>query len=202
MKVMRLVIIQEAIMAQFSSGRHVQCLKLYVRFILILALLLILNITLLGCIKNETAGQENILKTEDMNIFVKILTEHPNGVLANRNGKMIRTQIISFQFVEGNKVFFGTGSEKPLYQQLLKFPYVSYCTYPEDFEPVLSLNGKVVFTDDNELKERAFNGDGYAGEFLRNHYRTSDNPNLKIFYIDIEEIETYGEDGPKTYKVK
>jgi uncharacterized pyridoxamine 5'-phosphate oxidase family protein len=189
-------------MAQFFSGRHIQCLKSHAKFIIFLASFFVLTITFFGCTKSEFAVQANHLEAEDMNIFVKILQEHPNGVLANRNDKMIRTQIISFQFVEGNKVFFGTGSEKPLYQQLLKFPYVSYCTYPEDFEPVLSLNGKVVFTDDNELKERAFNGDGYAGRFLRNHYKTLDNPNLKIFYIDVEVIETYGKDGAKVYKVK
>ncbi|GMO47442.1 MAG: pyridoxamine 5'-phosphate oxidase family protein [Termitinemataceae bacterium] len=131
-----------------------------------------------------------------------MLEQNPNGVFANNNGEQIRTQIISFQFVEGNKVYFGTGSEKPLYQQLIRFPYVSYCTYPDDFEPVLSLNGQVVFTDDKALMERAFNGDGYASRFLRNHYKTLDNPNLKLFYIDVEEIEIYDSDGAKIYKAK
>ena len=189
-------------MAKFFFGRHVQCLNPYAGFILTLASFFVLSITFFGCTRNEVAVQANHLETEDMNVFVKILQEHPNGVLANRNGEMIRTQIISFQFAEGNKVFFGTGSEKPLYRQLIQFPYVSYCTYPEDFEPVLSLSGKVVFTDDNDLKERAFNGDGYASRFLRNHYKTLDNPNLKIFYIDVDEIETYGADGVKIYKTK
>jgi uncharacterized pyridoxamine 5'-phosphate oxidase family protein len=189
-------------MAKLFFGRRVLRLKPYAGFLLILASLFVTSVTFFGCTRNEAAVQAKQLETEDMNIFEKILQEHPNGVLANRNGKMIRTQIISFQFVEGNKVYFGTGSEKPLYQQLIQFPYVSYCTYPEDFEPVLSLNGKVVFTDDNALKERAFNGTGYASRFLRNHYKTLDNPNLKIFYIDVEEIETFGADGVNVYKTK
>jgi uncharacterized pyridoxamine 5'-phosphate oxidase family protein len=98
-------------------------------------------------------------------------------------------------------VYFCTGSEKPLYEQLLSFPYVSYCTYPEDFEPVLSLNGKVVFSDDAALKSRAFNGTGYASGFVRNHYKSLDNPNLKLFYIDVEEVETYDSDGAKMYRL-
>jgi uncharacterized pyridoxamine 5'-phosphate oxidase family protein len=31
-------------------------------------------------------------------------------------------------------------------------PYVSFCTYPQGFSPVLSVNGKVVFVEDLTLK--------------------------------------------------
>ena len=134
--------------------------------------------------------------------FADLLEAYPNGVLANRNGEHLRTQIMSFQFVEGNKVFFCTGSEKPLYEQLLQYPYVSYCIFPEDFEPVLSLNGKVVFTDDSALLDRVFAGTNYASEFIRRHYRTADNPNLRLFYIDVIEIETYEYSGPKVFKAQ
>ena len=134
--------------------------------------------------------------------FADILEQNPNGVLATRNGGHLRTQIMSLQFVEGNKVYFCTGSEKPLYEQLRRFPEVSYCTWPQDFEPVVSLNGKVVFTDDAALKARVFSGTGYASDFIRRHYQSADNPNLKLFYIEAAEIETYGEDGPKVYKAQ
>jgi uncharacterized pyridoxamine 5'-phosphate oxidase family protein len=195
---MRPLIIQEAVMAQIFSGRRVHRLKLYAGFILILALLLVPNITFLGCTKNEIAGQENTLKTEDMNIFVKILTEHPNGVLANRNGKALRTQIITFQLAEDNRVYFCTNNLKPMYKQLQRYPYVSFCTYAEDFEPVVSINGKVVFVEDSALKLRLFNGSTH----LQRIYQNSDNPNLTVFYINIEEIETFGGDGVKIYKTK
>ena len=134
--------------------------------------------------------------------YADLLEKYPNGVLANQNGENIRTQIISFQFVEGNRVYFCTGSEKPLYEQLVQFPHVSYCTYPEDFEPVLSLNGKVVFSDDNSLKERVLNGTGYASQFIKEHYKSADNPNLKLFYIDVDNIETYDYSGANVYKTK
>ena len=134
--------------------------------------------------------------------YTDILETNPNGVLANRNGENMRTQIISFQFVEGNRVYFCTGSEKPLYEQLVQFPHVSYCTYPEDFEPVLSLNGKVVFSDDSSLKERVLNGTGYASQFIRNHYKSADNPNLMLFYIDVDEIEIYDYSGAYVYRTE
>lgn len=162
----------------------------------------ILCVLFAGCAKEEAVETASYFETNDISTFVSVLQENPNGVFANRNGKKMRTQIISFQFAEGNKIYFCTGSEKPLYEQLVTFPYVSYCTYPEDFEPVLSLNGKVVFTDDSRLKERAFNGSGYGSQFIQNHYKTIDNPNLKLFYIDVEEIETYDSEGAKIYRVK
>jgi uncharacterized pyridoxamine 5'-phosphate oxidase family protein len=192
------LIIQEAVMARFFSGRYVQRLKSYARFILILALLSVPSITFLGCTRNGIAGQENTLKTEDMNIFVKLLTEHPNGVLANRNGKALRTQIITFQLAEDNRVYFCTNNSKPMYKQLRRYPYVSFCTYAEAFEPVVSINGKVVFVEDPALKLRLFN----ANTHLQRIYQSPDNPNLTVFYINIEEIETFGDDGVKIYKMK
>jgi len=168
--------------------------------------MVVLSITGCNNANNEKETTEAIetvyAGTKSVSDYVPVLEENPNGVLANRNGGQLRTQIISFQFVEGNRVYFCTGSEKPLYQQLLRFPSVSYCTYPEDFEPVLSLNGNVVFSDDEALKERAFNGSGYASQFIRNHYQTVDNPNLKLFYIDVETIETYDFNGANVYKTE
>jgi len=162
----------------------------------------VLMFSMAGCAAEKKATETVYSGQKSVNDFETILEQNPNGVLANRNGREMRTQIISFQFIDGNKVYFCTGSEKPLYQQLLKYPYVSYCAYPADFEPVLSLNGKVIFTDDRALKERVFNGTGYSSQFIMNHYQSVDNPNLKLFYIDVEEIETYDFSGAKVYTTK
>ena len=49
----------------------------------------------------------------------KILRENPNGVLATRNGDGVATRIFQFLFMEdGNKVYFCTESDKPVYRQL------------------------------------------------------------------------------------
>jgi uncharacterized pyridoxamine 5'-phosphate oxidase family protein len=162
----------------------------------------LLILLLMGCATVERVTETVYSGKKSVTDYENVLEQNPNGVLANRNGEQIRTQIISFQFIEGNKVYFCTGSEKPFYEQLLAFPYVSYCAYPDDFEPVLSLNGKVFFSDDSSLKNRAFNGTGYAGMFVRNHYKNVDNPNLKLFYIDVDEIEIYDSDGARVYTTK
>jgi uncharacterized pyridoxamine 5'-phosphate oxidase family protein len=151
-----------------------------------------------GCVSKPEVSVEKNLETRNLSDFVDILEGYRNGVLANRNGENLRTQIITFSFVEGNRAYFCTTNNKPMYRQLLAFPYVSYCTFPADFEPVLSLNGKVVFVEDRALKERALESNYYA----KRNFRDVDNPLLEVFYIDVEEIETYGTEGPNVYAAK
>jgi uncharacterized pyridoxamine 5'-phosphate oxidase family protein len=56
-----------------------------------------------------------------------ILEEYRHGVLANRAGEMLRTQILTYSFLEENRAYFCTTSDKPLYAQLRANPYVSFC---------------------------------------------------------------------------
>jgi uncharacterized pyridoxamine 5'-phosphate oxidase family protein len=158
----------------------------------------LLVLLLLGCGKNESALQQTYLEAEDLQPFVKVLQESPNGILANRNGEKLRTQIITFHFADDNRIYFATNSTKPLYEQLKRHPNVSYCTFAEEFEPVLSINGRVVFTEDAAVKLRVFNGSANVRRF----YQTPDNPNYKVFYINTEEVETFDSDGAKLYKIK
>jgi uncharacterized pyridoxamine 5'-phosphate oxidase family protein len=130
--------------------------------------------------------------------FEPILKANPNGVLATRDGQGVRTRVFQYLFAEGSKVYFCTSSEKPVFAQIKANPQVSFCTYAADFNPVLSVNGKAVFTDDPALKARAL--DENPG--IKGIYKTPDNPVFKIFYIDVEEVETFSfAEGPKSYKV-
>jgi uncharacterized pyridoxamine 5'-phosphate oxidase family protein len=163
--------------------------------------MLIFWLSVTGCAKkpNIPAGTDNkTYETKKLNEFVPILEKYRNGVLANRNGENLRTQIITFSFAEGNRVYFCTTSDKPMYKQLVAFPSVSYCTFPEDFEPVLSLNGKVVFINDKALMERALESNYYA----KNNFKSVDNPLLKVFCIDVKEIETFSYEGTKIYSAQ
>jgi len=75
---------------------------------------------------------------------------------------------------------------------------VSFCTFSKDFAPVLSVNGKVVFTEDLSLKGRALD----ENPLIKGIYNTPDNPIFKLFYIDTEEIDTFSfAEGPKTHKL-
>ena len=158
----------------------------------------LIGLMLITCNKKSDGKATEILETRDLSDFNQILEEYRNGILANRDGEKLRTQIMTFSFAEGNRAYFCTTSDKPLYAQLVAVPYVSYCTFPEDWEPVLSLNGKVVFIEDRGLKERALESNYYA----KLNFKTIDNPLLRVFCIDVEEIETYGTEGVNIYKAR
>jgi len=130
--------------------------------------------------------------------YTAILNANPNGVLATQDGLKVKTRVFQYLFADGNKVYFCTSKEKPVYDQLQANPNVSFCTYPQNFTPVLSLNGKVVFVEDMALKTRALD----ENPPIKGIYETPENPIFKIFYIDVEEVETFSfAEGSKSYTV-
>lgn len=131
--------------------------------------------------------------------YTEILKENPNGVLATQNKDKVFTRVFQYLFSDGDKVYFCTSSEKPVYKQILENANVSFCTYSSDFNPVLSVNGRAVFVENMELKTRALD----ENPSIKDIYKTSENPVFKIFYIDVEEIETFNySEGTKNYKIK
>jgi uncharacterized pyridoxamine 5'-phosphate oxidase family protein len=152
--------------------------------------------------KYVSSMEEKLALTDDMRAsFISILTKYPNGILAfagNPQGfrnLSLRTSVVTFQFADENKIYFCTNSGKSLYHWLNACPAVSYCTYADEFEPVLSFNGKVVFVEDMELKARLMENNPRLKQF----YTTPDNPVFKVFYIDVENIETFDSGGAKIY---
>ena len=130
--------------------------------------------------------------------YEEILKANPNGVFATLEGNKIKTRVFQYLFSDGKKVYFCTNSEKPVYKQLLANPNASFCTYSKNFNPVLSVNGKVVFVEDKVLKTRALD----ENPPIKGIYQTADNPIFKIFYIDVEEVETFSfAEGPNTFRV-
>lgn len=127
-----------------------------------------------------------------------ILKANPNGVLATQDNGKIKTRVFQYLFSEGNKVYFCTSNEKSVFRQMKANPYVSFCTYPADFAPVLSVNGKAIFVNDLALKTRALE----ENPPIKGIYNTPDNPIFAIFYIAVEEVETFSfAEGSKTYAV-
>jgi uncharacterized pyridoxamine 5'-phosphate oxidase family protein len=151
----------------------------------------------------EGGMEKHLPLTEELfSSFIEVVTQYPDGILAfpERSGLFqglrLRTGIITFQFAEENRIYFCTNSRKSWYQSLKNNPAVSYCTYAEDFEPVLSFNGKVVFVEDMALKARLMESKPY----LERIYETPGNPVFKVFYINVENIETFGSDGAVIYE--
>lgn len=130
--------------------------------------------------------------------FTEILKSNPNGVFATQDGNKVKTRVFQYLFADGNKVYFCTNSEKPVYKQLKDNPYVSFCTNMQNCTPVLSINGKVTFTEDKALKTRALEDN----PMIKTIYQSPDNPVFKLLYIEVEEVETFSfDEGPKTYNV-
>lgn len=130
--------------------------------------------------------------------YTAVLMENPNGVLATQAKDKAKTRVFQYLFSEGNKVYFCTSNEKPVFQQIKASPYVSFCTYPANYTPVVSVNGRAVFVNNIALKTRAL--DENPG--IKGLYHTPENPTFEIFYIDVEEVETFSfAEGPKTYTV-
>lgn len=130
--------------------------------------------------------------------YEAILEVNPNGVMATQDKGKIKTRVFQYLFADGNKVYFCTSNEKPVYQQIVASPYVSFCAYPEDFAPVVSVNGKAVFVDDKALKARALD----ENPSIKAIYNSPDNPVFELFYIDVEEVETFSfAEGPNTYNI-
>jgi uncharacterized pyridoxamine 5'-phosphate oxidase family protein len=128
--------------------------------------------------------------------YASVLKANPCGVLATQNGEGVGTRVFHFLFSDGNKVYFCTSSQKPVYEQIMKKPNVSFCAYPANFNPVVSLRGKAVFVDDIALKTRALD----ENPDIKGIYGSPDNPVFKLFYIDVKEVETFTfDEGTKTY---
>lgn len=127
-----------------------------------------------------------------------ILAKQPAGVFATLDGDKVKTRVFQHMFVEDGKVYFGTSSDKPVYEQMQKNSNISFCTFTAEYNPVLSINGKAVFVEDLAIKKRVMD----ASELVKEIYKSPDNPIFKVFYIDAEEIVTFDfASGPKVEKL-
>jgi uncharacterized pyridoxamine 5'-phosphate oxidase family protein len=131
--------------------------------------------------------------------FLAVLEKNPDGVFATRDGENVKTRVFQYLFADGNKIYFCTNSKKAVYSQMMANPNVSFCTFPQDYSPVLSVNGKAVFVDDAALKARVLD----ENPSIKDMYKSPDNPIFKIFYIDAAEIHTFNyKNGSKTYSLQ
>ncbi len=119
--------------------------------------------------------------------YQEILKANPSGVLATRNGDGLDTRVLHSLFTEGNKVYFCTSGDKPVYTQLVANPNASFCAFPQNYSPVLTLNGKVNFEEDVTFKARVM----AESEMVKRNYESPDNPMFKLFYLEVEEVKTY-----------
>lgn len=78
---------------------------------------------------------------------------------------------------------------------------VNVCSFciENKFSPVMSFNGDVVFEENLEYKERAFQ----ILPMLKKMYQEPTNPLFKVFHINIKKIRTFSSaEEPKEYSLE
>ena len=119
--------------------------------------------------------------------FSKFLKENLNGIFTTVEDGKPKSRVFQFLFADGKKVYFCTENNKAVYKQIKENPNVSFCVHKPDFSYVLSICGKATFVNDVNLKARTL--DEYPA--LKEMFKTPNNPILELFYVDVEEVDTF-----------
>ena len=119
--------------------------------------------------------------------FSKFLKENLNGIFTTVEDGKPKSRAFQFLFADGKKVYFCTENNKAVFRQIKENPNVSFCTHKTDFSYVLSISGKATFVNDVNLKARTL--DEYPA--LKEMFKTPNNPILELFYVDVEEVDTF-----------
>lgn len=119
--------------------------------------------------------------------FSKFLKENLNGIFTTVEDGKPKSRAFQFLFADGKKVYFCTENNKAVFRQIKENPNVSFCAHKADFSYVLSISGKATFVNDINLKARTL--DEYPA--LKEMFKTPNNPILELFYVDVEEVDTF-----------
>ncbi|WP_339003368.1 pyridoxamine 5'-phosphate oxidase family protein [Fusobacterium animalis] len=119
--------------------------------------------------------------------FSKFLKENLNGIFTTVEDGKPKSRVFQFLFADGKKVYFCTENNKAVFRQIKENPNVSFCAHKADFSYVLSICGKATFVNDINLKARTL--DEYPA--LKEMFKTPNNPILELFYVDVEEVDTF-----------
>ena len=71
--------------------------------------------------------------------YNEILKKNLYGVMATVDDLKPKTRVFQYLFSVEGQVYFGTTDYKPAYKQMQANPNVSFCTYSENFAPVLTI---------------------------------------------------------------
>lgn len=131
-----------------------------------------------------------------MNEVVKFLEENPIQYLATM-GLDSKPKVRPFMFMlerEG-KLYYCTSNQKQLYKEIKNSPYVEITSASPEFVWI-RINGKIVFSDDIEIKKAIIE----KSEIVKSQYQTAYNPNLEILYLEGKAtIADFSGEPPKEY---
>lgn len=132
-----------------------------------------------------------------MNEVVKFLKENTVQFFATigLDGKP-RVRPFQFMLEQEGKLYFCTGNQKDVYQQLEKCPYVEISATSPSFAWI-RLSGKAVFSKDMEIKKAIIENSG----LVKSIYKTAENPIFELFYLEDAKavIADFSGNPPKEY---
>ena len=124
---------------------------------------------------------------------VKIMRDCGAFYLATCDGDQARVRPFGSVMAYEDKIWFCTGNNKPVYDQLVAYPKVEICALQENGD-WLRLCGKAVFSDDMGAKKAMFEAD----ESLPEIYGSPEGKEFVVFYLDCLTAKLYHEeDAPK-----
>lgn len=111
-----------------------------------------------------------------------------------------KPKVRPFQFMlaQDNKLYFCTSSQKDVYKELEKNPYIQLSACSSAFAWI-RLSGKVVFDNNIDIKNKIIE----TNDLVRNIYKTGDNPIFEIFYLENAEaaIADFSGNEPKIFTI-
>lgn len=110
----------------------------------------------------------------------EFLNTHPVPfyVATIENGQP-RVRPLSFVMEQNEELYFTTGKQKEIFEQMKKNPFVEICSTVNDKTEWLRIRGEVVFEEDIELKKKAFE----VMPILKKAYQTPDSDQMVMFRI-------------------
>ena len=118
------------------------------------------------------------------------------GYLATVDNGKPRVRPWGFMFEQDGRLYFGTASNKKVYQQLLAVPYVEYSKTTSEMVWV-RVSGEIRWEDDLKTKEKMFE----LRPTLKQRYLSPDNPIFKVFYLEHGQatIDDFSPDPQRTF---
>lgn len=133
------------------------------------------------------------------NNIVSFLNDNPIQYLATI-GLDNKPKIRPFQFMleDNGKLYFCTSNKKEIFKELKNNPYVEISIADKNFS-WLRLNGKVVFSNDENIKKKILEN----SPLVKSIYKNFDNPIFEVFYLAEAKgtISTLSTSTPKIYSL-
>ena len=132
-----------------------------------------------------------------MKDVVKFLQKNPVQYLATIgcDGKA-KCRPFMFSMESEGKLWFCTNTEKEVYRELIKNPYLELCV-SDPSNVWLRLSGKAVFENNRDVKEN-----GMQIPLVKSIYQNADNPIFTVFYLEEARavIMDFSGNPPRHYK--